>query len=305
MISIVALPSVSPSGLSTFAHAETLVIDADTQYHYAQHLFSTGQYDSAIHEFNRFLYFFPTHGKAESAMFQVGDALFRSNRFQEAEATFIRVLEKAMDKELTQSAYFMIAECRFKLNDVNGAAISLKRLISITPDPAVKDRAWHRLGWLFVEAGDWENARNAFQELSIEGTKKYRSGNVLKELESWDTIERKNPTAAGFLSIVPGAGHLYCSRPQDAAIAFVLNSALVGSAWQAFDRDLTWLGGVLTLVELGVYSGTVYSAVSSTHKFNRRQVHHFIEKLKQQATPVLSLSPAPNGFQVSLNIDFN
>jgi tetratricopeptide (TPR) repeat protein len=286
------------------AVAKTLTIDADTQFEYAHRLFIDGQYEAAATEFNRFIYFFPDDRQLDTAMFEAGLSLVKLARFQEAQTAFIRVLEKAKDAQYIYRAYLMIAECRFKLNDVNGAVISLQQLATVAGDAATKDRARHQLGWLMIETADWEKAKSAFNQLSPEGAVKYNSGKVLAALQAADTIEQKSPDVAGFLSILPGAGHLYCARPQDATIAFLLNVALTASAWQAFDRDMPWLGGLISVVELGVYSGTLYSAVSSAHKYNRECVLNFIEKVKHQATPVLSLNPVPGGFHLSLNVDF-
>jgi tetratricopeptide (TPR) repeat protein len=286
------------------ASAKTLAIDADTQFEYAHRLFTDGQYEAAATEFNRFIYFFQDDRQLDTAMFQVGLSFFKLNRFQEAQTAFIRVLEKAKDPQYIHRAYLMIAECRFKLNDVNGAVISLQQLVTIAGDAATKDRARCQLGWLMIETADWEKAKSAFNQLSPEGAEKYNSGKVLAALEAADTIEQKSPGVAGFLSILPGAGHLYCARPQDATIAFFLNAALTASAWQAFDRNMPWLGGLISAVELGVYSGTLYGAISGAHKYNRERVHTFIEKVKHQATPVLSFNPIPGGFHLSLNVDF-
>lgn len=67
---------------------------------------------------------------------------------------------------------------------------------------------------------------------------------------------------------------------------------------------MPWLGGLISFAEIGVYSGTIYSAVGSAHKYNRQKKIDFIEHLKRQASPAILLGPAPGGFHLSLNIDF-
>jgi tetratricopeptide (TPR) repeat protein len=290
--------------LPLFASARTLTIDADSQFEYAQHLFSEGLFEQAATEFNRFIYFFPEDDRVENALFQAGLSFYKMTRFQEAKKVFGQVIERGSEGEYVHRAALMIAECRVQLHDVEGAIASLDQLIRDAGDPAVRDAARHRLAWLMIETAEWEKATRAFHSLSPEGKEKFGADKILSTLETTGSIERKSPFLAGSLSIVPGAGHLYCDRPRDATIAFLLNVALAASAWQAFDNDMAWLGGLISFAEIGVYSGTIYSAISSAHKYNRRQQINFIEQLKRQSSTAIFLNPVPGGFQLSLNIDF-
>ncbi|MBW2651408.1 MAG: hypothetical protein JRC66_10550, partial [Deltaproteobacteria bacterium] len=43
-------------------------------------------------------------------------------------------------------------------------------------------------------------------------------------------------------------------------------------------------GGIVTFFELGWYSGNIYSAVSSAHKFNRRTKKDFLQGLRDRAS---------------------
>jgi hypothetical protein len=68
-----------------------------------------------------------------------------------------------------------------------------------------------------------------------------------------------------------------------------LNGAMIYAAYEAFDNDLYALGGIITLFELGFYSGNIYSAVSSAHKYNRNERNRFLKYLKEHARISLSL----------------
>jgi hypothetical protein len=293
-----------PLNFPPIVSAAPLTIDADSQFRYAQRLFAEGHFVQAAAEWNRFVYFFPDDDRVENALFQTGLSFFKLNHFQEAQKVFSHLAEGQSGGEFVSRGAFMIAECRFRLNDVEGAVAGLRQLIRSTKEPAVRDEAWHRLAWFMIETAEWQKAKIAFHSLSPEGSEKFQSEKILSALDTTDTIERKSPQLAGFLSILPGAGHLYCHRPRDASIAFFLNVALAASAWQAFDKDMPWLGGLISFAEIGVYSGTIYSAVGSAHKHNRQKNIDFIEHLKRQASPAILLGPVPGGFHLSLNMDF-
>jgi hypothetical protein len=58
---------------------------------------------------------------------------------------------------------------------------------------------------------------------------------------------------------------------------------MIFAAVEAFDNDNEALGGLLTFFEIGLYSGNVYSAVNSAHKYNRKQKHDFLKYLKEHS----------------------
>jgi hypothetical protein len=63
-------------------------------------------------------------------------------------------------------------------------------------------------------------------------------------------------------------------------VAFVLNGAFIWGAVELFHHDNYVAGSVFAFFELGWYSGNIYSAVSSVHKYNRNKESDFIQKLK-------------------------
>lgn len=286
------------------ALAKTLVIDADGQYAYARHLFQEGQFKEAAHEFDRFAFFFPNDRRVSEARFQVGRCFFNLERFQAAEAAFVKLLASLPPGPLATRAGFMIVDCRVRQNNPGGAIRMLRHLIQHATEQRERDEAWRRLGWVLVNATRWHEAHRAFETISPEGKRRFSLAPVLSELERAGEIHQKRPVLAGLLSVLPGAGDLYCGRPHDAAIAFVLNTLLIGSTWEAFDRNLAWLGSLLAITETGIYSGTIYSAVSSTYKYNRDQKRAFIRRLHRLAPTALSLGPIPGGFEISCNLAF-
>ena len=90
--------------------------------------------------------------------------------------------------------------------------------------------------------GLWEKARDGFERISFQNRDKYNIRQILIELDRKLSLKRKNPTIAGILAIVPGAGHLYCERKRDAFVSFLLNGAMIYAAYEAFDNDLNALG---------------------------------------------------------------
>ncbi len=61
----------------------------------------------------------------------------------------------------------------------------------------------------------------------------------------------------------------------------VLQPRFKSEAYVALYHDLDALGGIITFFELGFYSGNIYSAVSSAHKYNRVEKSKFLKYLKR------------------------
>ncbi len=50
---------------------------------------------------------------------------------------------------------------------------------------------------------------------------------------------------------------------------------------EAFQHKSYVVGGILTFFELGWYSGNIYSAVSSAHKYNQKKKREYLDSLEK------------------------
>jgi hypothetical protein len=143
-----------------------------------------------------------------------------------------------------------------------------------------------------------------FSKISIKNKNKYRLKRLTEELNNKKFISQKNPRLAGILSVIPGAGYAYCERYQDALIAFLLNGGLIYAAYESFEDHNHALGGVIAFVEFGFYTGNIYGAVTSAHKYNRKQTSRFIEQLKNNAKINVSADVENKGVCLALEFVF-
>ena len=281
-----------------------MVIDADKQLEFAQHLFSSQKFSRAIAEFQRFIYFFPQDDRVELAMYRIGTAYFNSRRFTEAVNSFQTLIDRFGETDLGIKSYLMISESHMQLNASGQAIINLQNLITVTADENIKDEAYYRIGWIYLEAANWEKARYYFSNISAQNRHKYKLQRLSADLDQQRLIPQKNPDLAGFLSIIPGGGFLYCERYQDALIAFLLNGALMFAAYESFEDDNNALGGVLAFVGFGFYAGNIYGAVASAHKYNRSKTSGFIKKVKIKHKLNLSADMQNKGACLTLKFVF-
>jgi hypothetical protein len=198
----------------------------------------------------------------------------------------------------------MLSEAHVKQNALGLAIISLNNLITLTHNQEVRDEAYYRLGWIYLESASWEKARFYFSKISDENKTKYKLERLTTELNREKSIPKKDPGLAGFLSILPGAGYFYCERYQDALIAFLLNGGLILAAYESFDDNNNALGGVIAFVEFGFYAGNIYGAVNSAHKYNRKQTVQFIKNLKENTKINLSADVKKKGVCLAFEFVF-
>jgi tetratricopeptide (TPR) repeat protein len=265
-------------------------LEPERQFQFAEQYFQKGEYYRAIGEYERFLYFFPHSGEAELAKYRIGLSYLKAEQHERAVQAFYAVIEEYRDTTYAFKSYLDISKAYICLNRYAMALTVLNNLITIAPDQRLRDQAHYQRAWVYLEMGLWNRAVESFEKVSPQNREQYKLEDTLAELKRGVPIKTKNPTLAGLLAVVPGAGHLYCGRKRDALISFVLNGAMIYAAYEAFDNDLIAIGSIITLFELGFYGGNIYSAVSSAHKYNRNAKARFLDELKAKATVDISLS---------------
>ena len=288
--------------------AASIEIKADAQLEFAQSYFEDGNYQRAIVEYERFLHFFPEDDRGDSVRYQIGTAFFEAGRYREAIERFSRLAEGSgapteMDSDaLSFRSYLMIAESYVRLDARDTAISILTRLLAATDNPEIAEEIHYRIAWIQLRSHNWQGARAELSRMEGHGSTAYPVTAITSALEEVNRIPQKSPAIAGLLSVLPGAGYLYCGRYQDALTSFLFNGALILSGVEAFDAGNEALGGLIGFVGLGFYSGNIYGSVSAAHKYNRSRNEGFIQRL-QQSTGV-DFRASVDGVRISFRFPF-
>ena len=261
----------------------TIVIKADDQFQFAQRYFEREEYYRAVGEYERFIYFFPQDPRVALARYKIGLSYLNGERFTEAVQAFDAVIEKHGDTDLAIKSYFNLSEAYIMLKQFGNALAALDSLIKQCSDLDAKEQAYYKQGWIYLEMDEWEKAQASFDKISPKNRDTYRLKQLSEDISKREFLKIKNPATAGWLAVIPGAGHLYCERYRDALIAFLLNGAMIYAAYEAFDHGNEGLGGLITFFEIGLYAGNIYSAVNNAHKYNRKQKNDFFQYLKDHS----------------------
>jgi tetratricopeptide (TPR) repeat protein len=284
--------------------ASALVIDAQRQLQYADQLYSQGQFVRAAEEYERFAFFFPDAPEHHLALFKAGQAFLQAGDHGTALKRFNALTAREPLDAVAVDAHFMAAECHERTGNPNLAVLEMQKLITRTDDGALRDNAYLRIAWIHIGQMDWDGGRYALRRISPVGRERHKVAALEDELARGNEISRKSPSLAGTLSILPGAGQLYCGRYEDALAALVVNGGLFLAAYESFDHDLDALGALLSIVGLGFYSANIYGAVTDAHKYNQAHQQDFVDQLRQQARIGLSVDPRGGSESVLVAIRF-
>jgi tetratricopeptide (TPR) repeat protein len=235
---------------------------------FADAVLRAGDSYRAATEYMRFLHHFPDHPAIPAALEGLGRSYSAAGRWDEAIAIFSRLEQTAPTPE--------------RQHLLGAALYSGKRY-----EEAAR--------WLLrPEAGERSEVLGTLAWLRAGSTAPLPAGAREDLHQDYAAIPRKSPSTAGFLSaVLPGSGHLYCDRPRDAAIAFVLNAAFIWGTVEAVRQEEYALAGILGLFELGWYSGTLVSSVNAAHKWNRRAEGSFFRQWEEWAVPRWSVVLGP------------
>jgi TolA-binding protein len=277
MIAIMAV--FLPPGMAVAA--ETHVIDADRQFSFAEALLAEGDYYRAISEYKRFTYFFPENKLVETCNYRICESYYRAKRWQEAREAFTSFITRYPASPTIPGARYLKGMAEKQLRQYTDALSTFEELIKSKSNEFV-DKAVYQSAIVYMEMEEWQKARETFS-LVPKGSRLSGSASVMaSELQHMDDLPQKSPATAGSLAaIIPGAGHLYTERPRDALVAFLLNGAFIWGAIELFHHDNYVAGGIVAFFEIGWYTGNIYSAVNSAHKYNKKTREDFIEHLKE------------------------
>jgi tetratricopeptide (TPR) repeat protein len=254
-------------------------VEAERVFGFAESLYEEGDYFRAIGEYKRYIYLAPTDNQAEKAAFRIAEGYFHAKRWAEA----IIACDQYLSKYPASYRYFEMLYFKGRVEKFSGRyedSLRSFELITNANAPNYMDKAQYQKALVKLERTDWRGTQDALRQVPP-GSPLFPAASLFAaEIEKME-LPYKSPATAGLLAaVLPGAGHLYAERPRDALVAFLLNGAFIWGTVELFHHDNYMAGSVFAFFELGWYSGNIYSAVSSVHKYNRNKESDFIQKMK-------------------------
>lgn len=270
---------------------------------FADSLFAEGDYYRAIGEAKRFVFLHPQDARVPEARLLVGRSYLAGEQWAAAAASLEALALEVSSGKVGADAAFALADARMGSADYDLAALEYRRFAEDFPDDDRAAFADLRTAWARIFAADvlavrepaqgqvaFASVARSLKALPPAHGEAERAKALAAGADRLAKLPRRSPAAAGVMSaVLPGLGQVYASRYADGLIAFVVNGLFVGGAYEAFNRGNNVAGAVLVLFEMGWYSGNIYSAINSAHRFNNDRRTGLIRVLKRD----LYLQAAP------------
>lgn len=271
---------------------EIKTTDSSALLNFADSLFNKGEYYRAITEYKRFIFYYPCDELVKEAKYKIALSYFNGERWLEAISEFQKVNDEYPEDEIGVKAYFKIGESFYRREDYYLAISKFRDFIRKYPEAKLSDEAQYLISWSHLKLYRWEKSAKGFSEVKTDSDFGILSQNLVMEVEKGETLPEKSPVLAGALStFLPGAGQVYCGRKRDGMAAFILNGIFIWGAVRSFELDNDAVGGLLTFIEVGWYSGNIYNAVSDAHKYNKKVKDDYIQQLGDKYQISLQFAP--------------
>jgi len=287
---LVLLFLLRPEWLSA-AEESGRYIDEELQMGLADEFFKEGDYYRAVTEYKRFLFFFPRSGRVEEAHSRIAKSYFNGKKWDETVSACDEWLKKFPTSSQANETYLLKGLALSEKKELSQARFVFQKARESSPGSALADEAQFQIARTYVKEEKWREAAEEFRKID-RTAKLYPKGDYwAKGLDRMDQLPHKSPAAAGILAAaLPGAGHVYTERYRDAAIAFLLNGAFIWGMIESFQHNNNVVGGILTFFELGWYSGNIYSAVASAHKYNKKEREEYLDELEKGSDLAVGIS---------------
>lgn len=240
-------------------------------------LISKKYYREALLELNREIFYYPDITPVSQylnflvckrVLNELEDAIFSyENLFQEGIKLHPLILNE-------------VGNLNYELGNFDNALMYYNRCISSSSDSIVRDKSILLKGLTFASQKKWVESEQEFLTLSDYSVYAYSKENCLNALHQRDAIRYKKPFVAGLLSIVPGLGYVYTGHRQTAISSVLINGLLAYASYSSYKSENYGMSALVSLFSVSFYLGNVSGSVKSAKRYNAKQDHNTVTKIK-------------------------
>jgi tetratricopeptide (TPR) repeat protein len=250
-------------------------------------------YDAAITEFKRFMFFHPGDDQTFRAYYGMGRCYRELKDWQKSFAAFQAALFSAPDEKTYGEISLSLADATFEAGKIEEGLLELDRITIGTQDQEAVRRAHFYKFIALVFRFHWKAAREAYahyRSLLEDGRGSSSSRAIDSLLTSGETMKYLSPSHATWLStFLPGLGQLYAGDLKNSLNALALN---VSIAYLTYDVTLNrhYVEGALLFgsIFMRYYLGNRHHAGRLAAEENKRRNEMLAKEILR-----LSLSDLP------------
>ncbi len=236
---------------------------------FADHLYNSRQYNLAISEYERVLYFAPAQ---DSLKVNLLESYYLAGKIDQG---IRRVQELYPDQTNMSSKSSVIYTKMFIANKSLDKATAFLKASNTLED---SDR-YILLATISGLQSNWREGKSYIGKASASRT----STQYNMIFDEAIAQKKKSPLLAGALSaIIPGAGKAYSGYWKDGIISFVMIAGAGYQAYQSFSKrgSNSPRGWIFASIATGFYIGNIYGSQKSAKERNHKRSHQYIEKIE-------------------------
>ncbi len=277
---------------------ENRFCSGDAVLKFSEKLLEEKDYYRAITEAKRYLTLWPNGPKKVKAMEIMAMAYKGARHFSDALKVYDNLIRIEGNKPLYVKEKAFILE---KLERYEESLNWWRFVASISP-VMEEESLYHRI-WILLNLNNTAMAKKEIE--SSKHVSSYSKEEMNIFVKDYEALPKKSPFAAAIMAaLLPGSGHLYTGRYRDAFTSFIINGLFIWATVESFNEGNDGVGTLLGIIELGWYSGNIYSAYGSAKKFNRRKRKNFLRILVHKMKPQIGLFNNKGDLLIGMKIPF-
>ena len=241
--------------------------EANLLFRFAEALDMEGDYDRAITEYRRLLFYFPDSDYRDSSLNNIFFCYYKSQNFLSAIHWGQNNLMNGINSSGNKEIKLFIGASYFRLGNFSLAQNYFKDLM-YSDYGNFREESLLLQGLALANEARWAESRQCFANFGSD-SKFYREAQECEKLaQKGEELNLRSPTTAGILAIIPGLGYFYDGYEQTAFSAFIVNGLFIWATTQAFRKNNESLGVMLGVLSFGWYVGNIYGSVLSAQRKN-------------------------------------
>ena len=262
---------------------------SDLALDFGDHLFALKNYDTAITEYKRFLFFNADHPQASEAQFKIGLAYRAQEWWTEAAEAMIAAVQSTAETELQAERRVELAVTLIVSGAYNLALVELVQVGMQGQSAQLRQRARFLRGVAYLYQFKWEQARSVFQAYfdGIPGAVGASAKIETLFLAALNRPQKSEKAALLLSTFLPGLGQTYAGDWKNGLNALFLNGILGYITLDAaIDRDYDDALLSFFFLSSRYYAGNRYRAAQAAQAYNdrenRRHVNRILQALETQ-----------------------
>ena len=275
-------PKIYEVAITLFLFCNFAAISEEPPLSLGRYLAAQGNYDAAITEYKRFLFFHPDDARVGEVYYNIGLAYRAQGLWTEAITGLQTAMYLAGDSEAKSEYQLELAVTLIAAQDYDLARLESIKVMMRSPSTGLYRRSLFLQGVACIYQFKWEEAREVLQA--------YTTDEGLRVLfEDALNMPRKSVGVAKVLSqILPGMGQIYVGNWRDGLNALVLNGALgfltVDAVLDGHYVDAALWG---TFIFWRYYEGNTFRAEQVVEQFNLRAARRMADSLLQRLQEIV------------------